>query len=108
VLWSRKPKRPLGFYTGWMCVAYAPVRFVLDFMRVGESEPGVGGGGDPRYAGLTPAQWACFGLLAMGIYFLRKAKSGEVDATETSNDENEGEDDGEEERPQEKAPASGP
>ncbi|HEY1533360.1 MAG TPA: hypothetical protein VGF76_05065, partial [Polyangiaceae bacterium] len=24
---------------------------------------------DPRYAGLTPAQWACFGLLAMGVYF---------------------------------------
>ena len=25
--------RPLGFYTGWMCIAYAPVRFLLDFLR---------------------------------------------------------------------------
>ncbi len=35
-------------------------------------------GADPRYGGLTPAQWACFGLLAMGIYFLRIAKRGEM------------------------------
>ena len=27
-------------------------------------------GADARYAGLTPAQWACFGLLGMGVYFL--------------------------------------
>lgn len=72
--WHRKPIRPLGFYTGWMCVAYAPVRFFLDFLRVGENEPHVGGAGDPRYAGLTPAQWACFAFLALGIYLLRRSK----------------------------------
>lgn len=74
VLWARKPDRPLGFYTGWMCVAYAPVRFLLDFLREGEGQGIVGG--DPRYGGLTPAQWACFGLLALGLYFLRLQHTG--------------------------------
>jgi hypothetical protein len=27
---------------------------------------------DPRYGGLTPAQWACFGLLALGVYFFAR------------------------------------
>lgn len=113
VAWQRKPHRPLGFYTGWMCVAYAPVRFLLDFLRVNESEPGLGGAGDPRYGGLTPAQWACFGLLALGIYFLRVAKRNEAsgaDSEPASEEQSDGDsDDGEEERPQEqeKAPASG-
>jgi phosphatidylglycerol:prolipoprotein diacylglycerol transferase len=71
ILWRRKPVRPLGFYTGIMCTAYAPVRFALDFLR---EQEGTISGGDPRYAGLTPAQWACFGLLAVGIYFLRLAR----------------------------------
>jgi phosphatidylglycerol:prolipoprotein diacylglycerol transferase len=74
VLWHRRPQRPLGFYTGWMCVAYAPVRFVLDFFREGEGDNALSG--DPRYGGLTPAQWACFGLLALGLWFLRKAYGG--------------------------------
>jgi phosphatidylglycerol---prolipoprotein diacylglyceryl transferase len=70
-LWQKKPIRPLGFYTGIMCVSYAPVRFFLDFLR--EREGGGLVGGDPRYGGLTPAQWACFGLLGLGLYFLRMA-----------------------------------
>jgi phosphatidylglycerol---prolipoprotein diacylglyceryl transferase len=70
VLW-RGGRRPLGFYTGWMCALYAPVRFGLDFLREQEGNlPGA----DPRYAGLTPAQWACFALLAVGIQFLRGAR----------------------------------
>lgn len=71
ILWYRKPLRPLGFYTGWMCIAYAPVRFLLDFLREDEARNALGG--DPRYAGLTPAQWACFGLVCVGLYFLRMA-----------------------------------
>jgi phosphatidylglycerol:prolipoprotein diacylglycerol transferase len=71
ILWHRRPFRPLGFYTGVMCIAYAPVRFVLDFFR---EEEGAGLiGGDPRYGGLTPAQWASIGLVFVGIYFLRIA-----------------------------------
>lgn len=65
ILWKRDPFRPAGFYSGWMCVAYAPVRFFLDFLRKEEVS-----GGDARYAGLTPAQWACFALLGLGIYLL--------------------------------------
>jgi phosphatidylglycerol---prolipoprotein diacylglyceryl transferase len=75
VLWRRDPYRPAGFYVGAMCVAYAPVRFLLDFLR----EQEVGGsafGGDPRYGGLTPAQWACFGLLGLGLYILHRASKG--------------------------------
>lgn len=65
VLWRRKPFRPLGFYSGWMCIAYAPIRFLLDFLREDDAH-----GGDVRYGGLTPAQWACFGLLAFGVYLV--------------------------------------
>jgi len=66
ILWHRGPRRP-GFFVGFICTAYAPVRFFLDFLRedTAGSVPG-----DPRYGGLTPAQWQSFGLLAMGIYFL--------------------------------------
>ena len=66
LLWRAKP-RPWGFYVGLICSAYAPVRFFLDFLR--EEEIGIVPG-DPRYAGLTPAQWQSFGLLAVGLYFL--------------------------------------
>ncbi|MEZ4299774.1 MAG: prolipoprotein diacylglyceryl transferase [Polyangiaceae bacterium] len=73
IAWRRDPFRPNGFYAGWMCVAYAPVRFFLDFLRVDARDNPAG---DPRYGGLTPAQWACFGLLAVGIYILSLAKKG--------------------------------
>lgn len=66
---AKKP-RPLGFYLGVMCTAYAPVRFGLDFMRAREGDVL---GADARYLGLTPAQWGCLGLLAVGLYFLRYA-----------------------------------
>ncbi|HYQ40360.1 MAG TPA: prolipoprotein diacylglyceryl transferase family protein [Polyangiaceae bacterium] len=74
-LWLRKKPRPWGFYVGAITIAYAPVRFALDFLRV--AEPIAESGGlvaavDPRYAGLTPAQWACFGLLAVGVYFFAR------------------------------------
>jgi phosphatidylglycerol:prolipoprotein diacylglycerol transferase len=74
IAWRRDPFRPIGFYAGWMCVAYAPVRFLLDFFRVTEAENP--GGGDPRYAGLTPAQWACFLFLGIGLYIVRIASKG--------------------------------
>jgi len=70
VLWKRR-QRPVGFYIGWMCTLYAPVRFCLDFLRETDSV-GVAGA-DPRYGGLTPAQWGSFVLLAVGIAFLRNA-----------------------------------
>jgi phosphatidylglycerol:prolipoprotein diacylglycerol transferase len=48
------------------------VRFVLDFFRAEEHGGLVGG--DPRYGGLTPAQWGCFGLFAIGLWFVKIAK----------------------------------
>lgn len=77
-LWLRKKPRPWGFYVGAITIAYAPVRFALDFLRVAEpvaDNGGLVGAVDPRYAGLTPAQWACFGMLAAGVYFFARTLS---------------------------------
>ena len=51
-----------GTYIVASALAYAPVRFAMDFLRVPETE-----GGDTRYAGLTPAQWSCFALFLFGL-----------------------------------------
>jgi phosphatidylglycerol:prolipoprotein diacylglycerol transferase len=55
-----------------MCAYYAPLRFLLDFLRERENMPvaGIVAGGDARYVGLTPAQWGCVPLLALGLYLL--------------------------------------
>lgn len=53
-----------GFYVVAVPLAYAPVRFVLDFLRVAQAD-----GGDARYAGLTPAQWACLALATFAVGF---------------------------------------
>lgn len=71
MLWKRKPKRAAGFYVGVTLTCYAPVRFLLDYLRVQPNES-VRLAADPRYGGLTPAQWACFAAMAVGLYFLRK------------------------------------
>ncbi|MEB2311611.1 MAG: prolipoprotein diacylglyceryl transferase [Sorangiineae bacterium] len=70
LLLRRKP-RPWGFYLAVMSIAYAPVRFGLDFLRARDVEVP-----DERYLGLTPAQWACFGLLAVGVTLLLRARRG--------------------------------
>lgn len=51
-----------GWYVVSTCVLYAPVRFALDFLRIEDVV-----GSDPRYGGLTPAQWACGAVLLFGI-----------------------------------------
>jgi phosphatidylglycerol---prolipoprotein diacylglyceryl transferase len=51
-----------GWYVVASCILYAPVRFGLDFLRLDDLA-----GGDERYAGLTPAQWACLGLFLFGV-----------------------------------------
>jgi phosphatidylglycerol---prolipoprotein diacylglyceryl transferase len=64
LLW--RSKQPPGTYIALTCLAYAPVRFGLDFLRAGAAQ-----GGDERYLGLTPAQWACFALFGAGLFALR-------------------------------------
>ena len=58
--YARKP-RPPGHLIGLACLMYAPVRFGLDFLRATDvARP------DMRYAGLTPAQWACLATFVLG------------------------------------------
>jgi phosphatidylglycerol:prolipoprotein diacylglycerol transferase len=65
-----KKPRPPGFFIGLMCLAYAPSRFALDFLRVHEGEYGQA---DPRYGALTPAQWACLLVVGVGLWFAYRA-----------------------------------
>ncbi len=55
-------RRPVGFYCVLLPLAYAPVRFFLDFLRAAPLE-----GGDIRYAGLTPAQWSSIAMVCVGL-----------------------------------------
>jgi phosphatidylglycerol:prolipoprotein diacylglycerol transferase len=61
----RRKRRPLGIYVTILTLAYAPVRFGLDFLRAHDVA-----GADARYLGLTPAQWGCFLTLGAGIGLL--------------------------------------
>lgn len=75
---GRQPRvYPPGTFLAVICIAYAPIRFGLDFLRATPAH-----GGDLRYAGLTPAQWAMFGLLALGIGIAfearRRARAGQL------------------------------
>ncbi len=63
---DRKP-RPKGFFVGLVPMMYAPVRFSLDFLRVGPDQ-----GGDIRYLGLTPAQYFSIGIFTFGVYYFFK------------------------------------
>ena len=47
-----------GFHSALMIFLYTPVRFGLDFLRVDER----------TYWGLTPAQYGCIALLALGLH----------------------------------------
>ncbi len=72
--WRRK--LTTGSYIAAVALAYAPVRFAMDFLRIRDIE-----NADPRYGSFTPAQWACIGLFAFGLFMVRRViqlrKSGE-------------------------------
>jgi phosphatidylglycerol:prolipoprotein diacylglycerol transferase len=59
---ERRKRRPVGFYCVLLPIVYAPVRFFLDFLRATPLE-----GGDVRYGGLTPAQWASILMVGVGL-----------------------------------------
>lgn len=71
---SRK-NRPLGLYVSLLSLLYGPVRFFLDFLRATDLP-----GADPRYAGLTPAQYgaiACFGAgIALSVWTWQHHRKG--------------------------------
>ena len=73
---GRKPRRR-GMYAWLVPILYAPARFMLDFLRAMPDE--VSFGGDPRYWGLTPAQYTAIGFLAIGIYGWYKLRNQPVD-----------------------------
>ena len=66
--WRRR--LPLGSYVIASGLAYAPIRFAMDFLRVPERE-----GGDTRYAALTPAQWSCMVLFAYAVFMIFYVRS---------------------------------
>ncbi|HVT06344.1 MAG TPA: prolipoprotein diacylglyceryl transferase [Polyangia bacterium] len=60
LFWYRRKPRPPGHVIALLALMYAPVRFGLDFLRATDvARP------DQRYAGMTPAQWACLATLAL-------------------------------------------
>jgi phosphatidylglycerol---prolipoprotein diacylglyceryl transferase len=58
---GRDKTRQGGFYTGLLCVLYAPARFFLDFLRIA----------DATYFGLTPGQYASILLMVFGAWILK-------------------------------------
>ena len=72
-----RKKVPTGTYVAVASLAYAPVRFAMDFLRITDGE-----GADPRYGSLTPAQWQCIALFVFGltmVYYVRSLKKRGVD-----------------------------
>jgi phosphatidylglycerol---prolipoprotein diacylglyceryl transferase len=65
----RRP-RPPGWFVGFLAITYAAPRFLLDLLR----REAV----DPRYGGLTPAQWGCLAMFAIGIALLVYARRRSV------------------------------
>jgi phosphatidylglycerol:prolipoprotein diacylglycerol transferase len=60
---------PVGTTICALSLLYAPSRFFADFLRNTDLPDA-----DPRYLGLTPAQYGCIVVLAIGIHFLRKVR----------------------------------
>lgn len=62
VLWLGKKPRPWGFFIAFVVLAYAPLRFCLDFLREVPAN-----NGDVRYFGFTPGQYLAFLITAVGV-----------------------------------------
>lgn len=65
--------RPKGLMVAVMATAYAPVRFFLEFLRDNPEA-------DPRYLGLTFAQWVSIALLGAGIWLVTRLMRGDLEA----------------------------
>ena len=72
-----RKKLATGTYVVVVSLTYAPVRFMMDFLRIRDVA-----GADPRYGGFTPAQWACLMLFVFGlatIVYMRRLRARGVD-----------------------------
>ena len=56
-----------GLLTALIALLYLPVRFGFDFLRAWDDIPGM----DPRYEGLTAAQWVCLPLFVASVLLLK-------------------------------------
>jgi phosphatidylglycerol---prolipoprotein diacylglyceryl transferase len=61
----KRKKQPLGLYVSLLTLCYGPTRFLLDFLRATDMP-----GADPRYVGLTPAQWLSAAVTFIGVGLL--------------------------------------
>lgn len=68
LLVARRTARP-GSTIAALALMYPPIRFPLDFLRASAAE-----GGDVRYFGLTPGQYASIGLFVVGLWLLRRLR----------------------------------
>jgi phosphatidylglycerol---prolipoprotein diacylglyceryl transferase len=65
--WQKK--LTTGSYVAATALAYAPVRFAMDFIRVRDVDQA-----DPRYGAFTPAQWLCVALFVFGLVMVAKVR----------------------------------
>ncbi len=66
--WHRRMR--VGTYVVVTSLAYAPVRFAMDFLRVDDEA-----NGDPRFLALTFAQWCSIALFFFGLAMLAYMRS---------------------------------
>lgn len=86
-----RKRRRRGLYLWLMPLMYAPIRFFLDFLRAFPDE--VSFGGDPRYFGLTPAQYTAIAFLALGIFGWYKLKDQPIETWAIDDEDDEADDD---------------
>jgi len=73
MIFARKPKR-VGFYVAFIALAYSPIRFMFDFLRITEGKYA-----DQRFFGLTPAQYGMVLIFLIGLYIAKTLKNREMD-----------------------------
>lgn len=76
----RNRKLRHGFFIALFAMTYAPIRFILDFLRNDDLR-----GADVRWASLTPAQWGMVAMFLAGagtVWYLRRPEpaDGDTDA----------------------------
>jgi phosphatidylglycerol:prolipoprotein diacylglycerol transferase len=68
VVWLNRRPRPPGTALWVLSLLYVPARFLGDFLR--QDLPGY----DPRYGGLTPAQYACIVVALLALALARRLR----------------------------------
>jgi phosphatidylglycerol:prolipoprotein diacylglycerol transferase len=56
-----------GTYVAWISLLYAPARFAMDFLRATDLPQS-----DPRFSGLTAAQWISLVVVVLAVAMLRR------------------------------------